>query len=158
MSRYSTSARFDPDRVLAHPSAPHCSILFSQTHHPTLAPFDNQGYPFGEPREASPRVRGMSRAAFVGDEMTHGGQKGFGMTKHGRSGHATRSPRFRFLQKLEAQKNDRKDRSRIKDPKQSVEELFHPGSQHEPDELSLDELGGRHIRKFGGLCSVRERS
>ena len=58
--------------------------------------------------------------------MTHGGQKGFGMTKHGRSGHATRSPRFRFLQKLEAQKNDRKDRSRIKDPKQSVEELFHP--------------------------------
>jgi hypothetical protein len=35
-------------------------------------------------------------------------------------------PRFRFLQKLEAQKNDRKDRSRIKDPKQSVEELFHP--------------------------------
>ena len=63
--------------------------------------------------------------------MTHGGQKGFGMTKHGRSGHATRSPRFRFLQKLEAQQNDRKDRSRIKDPKQSVEELFHPGKQHE---------------------------
>jgi hypothetical protein len=58
--------------------------------------------------------------------MTHGGQKGFGMTKHGRSGHATRSPRFRFLQKLEAEKNDRKDRSCIKDPKQSVEELFHP--------------------------------
>ena len=58
--------------------------------------------------------------------MTHGGQKGFGMTKHGRSGHATRSPRFRFLQKLEAQKNDRKDRSCIKDPKQCVEELFHP--------------------------------
>jgi hypothetical protein len=48
------------------------------------------------------------------------------MTKHGQSGHATRSPRFRYLQKLEAQKNDRKDRSRIKDPKHSVEELFHP--------------------------------
>jgi hypothetical protein len=72
------------------------------------------------------RVQEMSRTAFVGDQLTHGGQKGFGMTKHGRSGHATRSPRFRFLQKLEAQKNDRKDRSRIKDPKQSVEELFHP--------------------------------
>jgi hypothetical protein len=69
----------------------------------------------------------MSCPAFGGDQMTHGGQKGFGMTKHGRSGHATRSPRFRFLQKLEAQqKNDRKDRSCIKDPKQSVEELFHP--------------------------------
>ena len=71
---------------------------------------------------AASRIR---RTAFVSDQMTHGGQKGFGMTKHGRSGHATRSPRFRFLQKLEAQKNDRKDRSRIKDPKQSVEELFH---------------------------------
>jgi len=67
-----------------------------------------------------------SRTVCAGDQMTHGGQKGFGMTKHGRSGHATRSPRFRFLQKLEAQKNDRKDRSRIKDPKQSVEGLFHP--------------------------------
>jgi hypothetical protein len=55
--------------------------------------------------------------------MSHGGQKGFGR----RSGHATRSPRFRFLQKLEAQKNDRKDRSQIKDPKHSVEALFHPG-------------------------------
>jgi hypothetical protein len=30
------------------------------------------------------------------------------------------------VQKLEAEKNDRKDQSRIKDPKQSVEELFHP--------------------------------
>jgi hypothetical protein len=57
--------------------------------------------------------------------MTHHGQKGLGMTKHGRSGHATQSPRFRFLQKLEAHKNDRKDLSRIKGPKQSVEELFH---------------------------------
>jgi hypothetical protein len=58
--------------------------------------------------------------------MPHGGQKGLSMTKHSRSGHATRSPRFRFLQKLEGQKNDCKDRSQIKDPKQSVEELFHP--------------------------------
>jgi hypothetical protein len=44
----------------------------------------------------------MIRTAFVGDQVTHGGQKGFGMTKHGRSGHASRSPRFRFLQRLEA--------------------------------------------------------
>ena len=70
-------------------------------------------------------MREIERTAFVSDQMTQGGQKGFGMTKHGRSGHATRSPRFRFLQKLEAQKNDRKDRSRIKDSKQSVDELFH---------------------------------
>jgi hypothetical protein len=75
---------------------------------------------------SSTRLREIRRTAFVSDQMTHCGQKGFGMTKHGRSGHATRSPRFRFLQKLEAQKNDRKDRSRIKDPRQSIEELFHP--------------------------------
>ena len=73
---------------------------------------------------AASRLRESRHTAFVSDQMTHGGQKGFGMTKHGRSGHATRSPRFRFLQKLEGQKNDRKDRSRIKDPKQSVEELL----------------------------------
>ena len=102
---------------------------------PSLAPFDDLGYPFSlivlsvnrmklGPGGGS-RAQEMSRTAFVGDQMTLGGQKGFGMTKHGRSGHATRSPRFRFLQKLEAKKNDRKDRSRIKDPKQSVEELFH---------------------------------
>jgi hypothetical protein len=71
-------------------------------------------------------VREIRRIAFVSDQMTHGGQKGFGMTKHGRSGYATRSPRFRFLKKLEAQKNDRKDRSQIKEPKQTVEQLFHP--------------------------------
>ena len=95
----------------------------------SLAPFDDQGYPFSAMKlgpGCGSRVQEMSRTAFVGDQMTLGGQKGFGMTKHGRSGHATRSPRFRFLQKLEAQKNDRKDRSRIKEPKQSVEELFHP--------------------------------
>ena len=85
----------------------------------------------GEPHEAlapvaDSRVQEMSCTALAGDQMTHGGQKGFGMSKHGRSGRATRSPRFRFLQKLEAQNNDRKDRSCIKDPKQSVEELFHP--------------------------------
>jgi hypothetical protein len=87
--------------------------------------------------------------------MTHSGQKGFGMTKHGRSGHATRSPRFRFLQKLEAQKNDRKDRSRIKAPKQSFEELSIPGSQHEPDELSLDELRGAHSELRVFVLSTR---
>jgi hypothetical protein len=37
-------------------------------------------------------------------KMTPIGQKGFAMTKHGRPWHATRSPRFRFLQKLETQK------------------------------------------------------
>jgi hypothetical protein len=93
---------------------------------------------------------------FVGDQMTHSGQKGFGMTKHGRSGHATRSPRFRFLQKLEAKKNDRKDRSRIKDPKPSVEELFHPGSQHEPDELAESGLRRLLEEKQDYVRAVRD--
>jgi hypothetical protein len=68
--------------------------------------------------------------------MTHGGRKGFGMTKHGRSGHATRSPRFAFLQKLEAQKSDRKDRSRIKDPKKSIAIPF-PEVNITPDDYPL---------------------
>lgn len=49
---------------------------------------------------------------------------GMGTTKHAKSGRATKSPRFRFQQKLEAEKNERKDRSRIKEPKQSIKELF----------------------------------
>jgi hypothetical protein len=111
------------------------TVAFCSHKPPRLAPSDDQGYPVFLIVHSANRtklglgdswVQEMSRTAFDGDNVTHGGQKGFGMTKHGRSGHATRSPRFRFLQKLEAQKDDRKDRSRIKDPKQSVEELFHP--------------------------------
>ena len=90
--------------------------------------------------------------------MTHGGQKGFGMTKHGRSGHATRSPRFRFLQKLEAEKNDRRDRSRIKDPKQSVEELFHPRKPTSLTNYPWMSSGVGTFGKFGSLCSARERT
>ena len=104
-------------------SAPHCSIpLASHPSHLLMI----GAILLSKSQEAWPRRQLSGGTAFVGDQVTHGGQKGFGMTKHGRSGHATRSPRFRFLQKLEAQKNDRKDRSRIKDPKLSVEELFHP--------------------------------
>ena len=125
-----------PWRCFTHSSAPDCSICSRKPTVPALAPFDDQGYPFPLIVVSANRmkvgsgggspVQEMSCTVFVGDQMTVSGQKGFGMTKHGRSGHATQSPRFRFLQKLEAKKNDRKDRSRIKDPKQSVEELFHP--------------------------------
>ena len=52
------------------------------------------------------------------------GRGGMGSKKHGQSGHATKSPRFRFLQKIEAEKNERKDRSRLRDPKPTVGELF----------------------------------
>jgi hypothetical protein len=121
-----------PEHVPGMKEFPTCLVATGRLR--SLAPFADQGYPCSAmklwPGGGIPEAR-KSRTVFVGDQMTHGDQKGFGMTQHGRSGHATRSPRFRFLQKLEAKKNDRKDRSRIKDPKQSVEELFHPGKQHE---------------------------
>ena len=133
--RQQSLERTELDVIDGPKPVPHCSILLSQTDRPGLASFDDQGYPFSLIALSGNRMKlgpGGSRGArneppsFRCNQMMHGGQKGFGMTKHGRSGHATRSPRFRFLRKLEAQKNDRKDRSRIKDPKQSVEELFHP--------------------------------
>jgi hypothetical protein len=65
--------------------------------------------------------------------MTHSAQKGFGMTKHGRSGHATRSPRFRFSQKLETQKNDRRDALGSRILSSPSKSFFIPGSQHEPN-------------------------
>jgi len=66
------------------------------------------------------RVQGTSRTAFIGDQNDAWRPKGFRHDKARPIG--AREP----LQKLEAQKNDRKDRSRIEDPKQSAEELFHP--------------------------------
>jgi hypothetical protein len=40
------------------------------------------------------------------------GRGGMGNHKHGTSGRATKSPRFRFLQKLEAEKDEKKPKSR----------------------------------------------
>ena len=56
--------------------------------------------------------------------MRTGGSKGMGMHKHGTSGRATKSPRARFHERLEAERSEIKDRSRIKEPKASVGELF----------------------------------
>lgn len=53
-----------------------------------------------------------------------GGSKGMGMAKHRRSGHATKSPKVRHAAKIEAERNERKDRTRIRDPKGSVTEVF----------------------------------
>jgi len=130
-----TSRSPSPSRANLRISAPHCSICSRQADRPAsrlltiraiLPLFVVSANRMKLGTGSDSWLQEMSRTAFGGDRLTHGGQKGFGMTKHGRSGHATRSPRFRFLQKLEAQKNDRRDRSRIEDPKQSVEELFHP--------------------------------
>ena len=52
------------------------------------------------------------------------GKQGMGMSKHRKSGFSTKSPRARFLEKIEAEKNERKDNTRIKNPKGSVKELF----------------------------------
>lgn len=52
------------------------------------------------------------------------GRGGMGSHKHGTSGHATKSPRARFLEKMEAERNERKSRSAIKNPARSVAQLF----------------------------------
>ncbi len=55
------------------------------------------------------------------------GTKGFGMKKHGKSGcHRgnTKSPKFRHVARIEAEHNEIKDRSRIREPKASIKELF----------------------------------
>lgn len=52
------------------------------------------------------------------------GKSGVGSHKHGTSGKAPHSPRFKHKMKREAEADEKKDRSRIKDPVQSVKELF----------------------------------
>ena len=81
--------------------------------------------------------------------MTHSGQKGFGMTKHGRSGYATRSPRFRFLQKLEAQRTIARTALGSRTRNSRSKSYSIPGSQHEPDELA--ESG---LRRLAAAISV----
>jgi hypothetical protein len=49
---------------------------------------------------------------------------GMGTRKHGKSGHATKSPRLRHAMRLEAERNERKDRSQIKRPFDSVKDMF----------------------------------
>lgn len=56
-----------------------------------------------------------------------GGSKGMGHGKHRRSGHATKSPKFRHAAKMSAERDERKDNTRIRDPKGSVEEIFRNG-------------------------------
>ena len=54
----------------------------------------------------------------------HQARGGMGSRKHGKHGISGKSPRFRHAMKREAEKNERKQRSRIRDPKSSVRELF----------------------------------
>lgn len=49
---------------------------------------------------------------------------GMGIIKHRKSGHTTKSPKFRHAMKIEAEKDVRLDKTRIKSPYQSVGELF----------------------------------
>ena len=44
--------------------------------------------------------------------------------KHYACGHSTKSPRFRFHAKREAEANEVRDKTRLKTPKASVKELF----------------------------------
>lgn len=52
------------------------------------------------------------------------GRGGLGSRKHGKSGYATQSPRFRFLTRLEAERNEIKNRSKIRQPARSLRELL----------------------------------
>lgn len=52
------------------------------------------------------------------------GRGGMGSKKHGKSGHSTQSPRFRFLNKLEAERNEIKSKNGIKEPHKSLRELL----------------------------------
>jgi hypothetical protein len=71
----------------AHPRLPHCSILFSQTNRPSLAAFDDRGYPVflivlsANYMKLGPgcgsRVQGTSRTALVGDRNDAWRPKGF---------------------------------------------------------------------------------
>jgi len=57
------------------------------------------------------------------------GKSGVGSHKHGVSGRAGKSPKLRHTLKREAERNSIKDRSRIRDPKDTIKELFHGMSQ-----------------------------
>jgi hypothetical protein len=52
------------------------------------------------------------------------GSGGMGNHKHGTCGRAPKSPRFRFHQKREAERDDVKDKTRLKYPKESIKDLF----------------------------------
>lgn len=54
----------------------------------------------------------------------HQARGGMGSKKHGTSGHATKSPRLRFALKLAAERDERKDRSKIKQPFNSLREML----------------------------------
>jgi len=56
------------------------------------------------------------------------GSSKIGSHKHTTSGHSPKSPRFCHQAKREAERNSIKNKSKIKDPKQSVSELFRKGN------------------------------
>lgn len=53
------------------------------------------------------------------------GRSGMGPHKHGTSGHATKSPRMRVLEKVEAERSERKKRKTSTVMVSSIRELFH---------------------------------
>lgn len=61
-----------------------------------------------------------------GHTMTHHGNSEMGMSKHRKSGHTSKSPKYRYQARLEAERTVIKDKSRIVGPKSSTAELFHP--------------------------------
>lgn len=56
--------------------------------------------------------------------MVTTGRGGMGSTKHGKSGYVTQSPKFRANLKREAEANEIKSKNQIKEPYDSVADIF----------------------------------
>ena len=149
-------------------SAPHCSILFSQTDGPWLAPFDVQGYPlsgraFGEPHEDWPRWRlpgaGSEPHGFRWRSNDTRRPKGFRHDQARAIG--ARDPIAAFPFPAEARST--KERSQgplLHQGPETVRRRAIPSSEAATNLTNYPWMRsrGRRIRKLGRLCSVRERS
>jgi len=101
---------------------------------PRLKPraVDDQGYPFSAMKLALVAALGARKSAALfafGDQMTHGGPKGFRHDKHGRSGHSDPIAALTLPQKLERKRMIARTASRI-GPETVRRGAIHPGKQH----------------------------
>ena len=103
------------------------------------------------------RVQGTSRTAFVGDQMTHGGQKGFGMTRHGRSGHATRLPVPVSCRSSKHRRTIARTALGSRTRNSPSKSYCIPGSQHEPDEIPKQQARTPSSKQVCGRAGVARR-
>jgi hypothetical protein len=154
--------------LCASQRAPHCSILLSQTDRPSLAPFDDQGYPFSRivlsanrmklgPGGGS-RAQDLSRTAFVSDQNDAWRSKGIRHDQARPIGARDAITALPFP--AEARSTEERSQGPLSDQgPETVRRRAIPSPEANTNLTNyLDDLRGRHIRKFGCLCSVREPS